>query len=78
MCGAILPLSSLPRPYRLRDTPKPPIQWLRSADFPPYSVEFKNEWSFTATPPYVSVAWCFVKETILRALHHGVKVPVLN
>jgi hypothetical protein len=53
---------------------QPPIQWVpgtlslgvkrpvREADLsPPSSVEVKNAWNYTSTPPYVFMAWCLVK-----------------
>jgi hypothetical protein len=34
----------------------------READHsPPLSDEVKNAWSYTSTPKYVFMAWCFVK-----------------
>jgi hypothetical protein len=53
---------------------RPPIQWVRRVlslgvkrqgregdHSPPSSTEVKNAWSYTSTPPYVFMAWCFVK-----------------
>jgi hypothetical protein len=53
---------------------QPPIQWVsgalslgvkrpwREADHsPPSSAEVKNAWSYTSTPQYAFMAWCFVK-----------------
>jgi hypothetical protein len=28
----------------------------------PPSVDVKNAWSYTSIPPYVSMAWCLVKQ----------------
>jgi hypothetical protein len=34
----------------------------READHSPsFSAEVKNVWSYTSTPPYVSMAWCLLK-----------------
>jgi hypothetical protein len=54
---------------------QPPIQWVpgavslrvkrpeHEADYsPPSSVEVKNEWSYTSTPQYASMAWCSFKK----------------
>jgi hypothetical protein len=27
---------------------------------PPSNAEFKNEWSYTSTPPYVLISWCLI------------------
>jgi hypothetical protein len=53
---------------------QPPIQWVpgdlslglkrpeREDDHPsPSGTAIKNEWSYTSTPEYVSMAWCLVK-----------------
>jgi hypothetical protein len=53
----------------------PPIQWVPGAlspevkrpgreghHLPPSSVEVKNAWSYTSSPPYVFMAWCLVKQ----------------
>jgi hypothetical protein len=29
---------------------------------PPSSAELRNAWSYTSTPPYISIAWCLVKQ----------------
>jgi hypothetical protein len=36
---------------------------------PPSSIKFKNAWSYTSIPPYVSMVWCLVKHRISL---HGV------
>jgi hypothetical protein len=37
----------------------------READHsPPCSAELKNAWSYTSTPPYVSTAWCLIKQWV--------------
>jgi hypothetical protein len=54
---------------------QPPIQWVpgalslglkrpgREADHsPPSGAEVKNAWSYTSTPQYVFMTWCFVKD----------------
>jgi hypothetical protein len=46
------------------------IQWLprvkqsgcEADNSPPSGVEVKNAWSYTFIPPYVFMAWCFVKD----------------
>jgi hypothetical protein len=57
----------------LRPT-QPPIQWVpgvlslgvkrpgrEAKHWPPSSAEVKNEWSYTSTIRYTSIAWCSVK-----------------
>jgi hypothetical protein len=58
-------------------TTQPPIQWVllgavslgvklpgREADnSPSSSAEVTNAWSYTSTPQYVFIAWCFVKHS---------------
>jgi hypothetical protein len=66
--------SSPPCPDRLWDPTQTPIHWIRGAvslgikqpgrksdHSPPSSVKVKNAWSYTATPQYVFMAWCLVK-----------------
>jgi hypothetical protein len=41
----------------------PGVKWLwrEAGHSTPYSVEVKNAWSYTSTPPHIFMAWCLVK-----------------
>jgi len=79
--STVFPFSSPPRPDRLWGSTyllsngKFDVLSLRlkrpgrEADhLPPYSVEVKNAWSYTSTPPYIFMAWCLIKH---RTHLHG-------
>jgi hypothetical protein len=40
---------------------------------PPYSAKFKNVWSYTSTPTYISMAWFVNKQRM--SLWHGIWAP---
>jgi hypothetical protein len=44
--------------------PSPVLKWAgRQADHSPASSAEVNAWSYNSTPPYILMAWCFVKLT---------------
>jgi hypothetical protein len=63
---------------------QPPIEWipgilppavkrpgLEADNSPPSSVEIKNTWSYTSTPPYVFMAWCLIQHRIRLHIYVG-------
>jgi hypothetical protein len=70
-------LSRRPCYYLLWEIDRSPIQLVeeakrtgREADHPPpSSAEVKNEWSYTSTPPHISMASCLVKHQGRYLIH---------
>jgi hypothetical protein len=70
--GVRVPIGAISSPLRVVQTGsgahQPPIQWIPGALYPgheadhspPTSVEFKNTWIYTPTPPYAFIAECLI------------------